>query len=233
MAEAVRLSVDRESETHAGTEIQRFGSFACRQLLQLVTRQLHANTTKSGFTAALSRVRGTGPGVSLSLLIRAIRVAYPRRLVFPFENSHFVGGAVLQLSEILDEDRDDAFLLLRFRPGAVDLPMHAHLHSCRCIIAIGGRGYFHITTQGIGNFDGSAIRTYAVRQRDVLTFKRGTIHTFSTTTKHLDLLSYHQPYIPLDAPDQYTLPAHICCPGIEAPASDAKITCDPAWSLLQ
>ncbi|MGE3182355.1 MAG: hypothetical protein AB7N71_12050 [Phycisphaerae bacterium] len=160
-------------------------------------------------------------------------MAFPRRLEFPFENSHFVGGAVLDLAEILNEDRNDAFLLLRFKPGAVDLPMHEHLDSCRCIIAIGGRGFFHVTDQQLHNFDGNAVRTYPVRQRDVLTFRRGTIHTFSTTVHHLDLLSYHQPYIPLDAPEQYTIPKHVCCPGLERRKMDATITCDPAWSLLQ
>lgn len=183
-------------------------------------------------TALLGRVRGTGPGVSFGLLARVIEVAYPAPLRTPFEGSTSVAGAVLDLRELLGRERGDAFLKLRFAARSVDLPMHAHETSDRFILVVRGRGFFHVSPDPLEAFTATSVRTVAVRERDVLVFPRGTVHTFSTTTKALHLLSYHAPHIPLDDPRQYTLPENVVCPGLRLKPTESGIMFDPAWNVL-
>lgn len=58
-----------------------------------------------------------------------------------------------------------------------------------------------------GEFSGADIRSTSIRVGDVLAFSRGVVHTFNTDSTALVLLSYHSPFIPLDDPRQYSLPA--------------------------
>src|SRR5262245_12151859 len=62
--------------------------------------------------ALLTRIRGTGPGVSFSALVERLRAEFPIPLESPFEESENVAGAVLEASRLLDGDRTDALLLL-------------------------------------------------------------------------------------------------------------------------
>lgn len=202
------------------------------RLSVLAQRQLDRLRSASCSGARLATLRGTGPGISLRTMVAALRTAYSPRLVSPFENSRFVGGAILRLDSLLGATRNDAFLWLRFRAGAVDLPMHAHLHSCRCLFVIGGRGFFHVSPQSLSTFDGKDVRSVAVRRRDVVAFRRGTMHTFSTADHALEMLSYHDPFVPLDNPGQYSLPAVCSLPGADGMNLSVELLCDPGWSIL-
>lgn len=155
----------------------------------------------------LARLRGNGPGVSFSDRINTIEQAFPLRLRFPFEGSPRVGGAVWNTRDLLGPDHADSVAKLRWKPGASDLPMHTHRHSDRFIVVLKGRGFFHHTDQGCGDFDGSRVSTIAARERDVFIFTRGTVHTFSTDRHAMTLISCQLPYLPFDHQDQYTLPA--------------------------
>lgn len=183
-------------------------------------------------TALLGRIRGTGPGVSFRLLVQTMEVAYPAPLRSPFEGSHCVAGAELPLCEILDPSRDDSFLRLRFDAGSVELPMHTHEISDRFIMVVRGRGFYHVSSSTLEEFHADTVHTVAVRTRDVLIFPRGTVHTFSTTTEPLHLLSYHAPHVPLEDPRQYTLPNEIVCPGLTMRPEDSTIVFDPAWNIV-
>lgn len=185
-----------------------------------------------GHTALLGRVRGTGPGVSFGALVEAIKTDFPVRIASPFEGSTQVAGGVLLPSQAGLQNREDGFLFLRFEAGARDLPMHTHECSERLIYVLEGRGFFHISSQNVQAFDGKIMRHVPIRSRDVLLFKRGTVHTFSTEREPLWLLSYHGPFIPLEDPNQYTLPRIRVLPADRVARSDSRIACDPAWSRL-
>ncbi len=195
------------------------------------TASLHAAFTPMP-RAVIGRVRGTGPGVSFGAMVDAIQESFPTALHSPFEGSHSVAGGVLLPEQAQLDDRDDGFLFLRFDAHSRDLPMHTHEFSDRLIYVLKGRGFFHVTPEDSPSFDGRHIRHVPVRSRDVLLFKRGTLHTFSTGPDPLFLLSYHAPFIPLDSPRQYTLPDRIVLPAETADVAESRITCDPAWSRL-
>lgn len=216
----------------------RLGAVALRaaaDVAQTGVRRMHALIEEGGLarrTALIGRIRGTGPAVSFGLLTQAIEVAFPAGLRSPFEGSHHVGGAVLPLAELLQEDRTDGFLRLRFSVEAKDLPMHVHEHSDRFIYVLGGRGFFHVSPEPPETFTAANVRHIPVRSRDVLVFPRGTIHTFSTAAKPLQLLSYHWPYIPLNDPRQYTAPSPIVFPAVIADGTASQVRCDPAFSVV-
>lgn len=156
----------------------------------------------------LGRIRGSGPGVSFRAMVDRLEQAYPLRLRFPFEGSERVGGAVWMPAEVLGEAGHPAAIAkLHWRAGADDLPMHIHEHADRFIVVLEGRGFFHWTHQRAGEFDGSAVKTIAARERDVFVFRRGLVHTFSTDAESMTLLSVQSPFLPFDAPEQYALPA--------------------------
>ena len=183
-------------------------------------------------TLLLGRVRGTGAGVSFGKIVSDMEGSDPPRLVSPFEGSHSVAGAVIEGRVWADPARDDAFLKLRFAAGSVDLPMHAHEQSDRIIFVLDGRGFYHVSAASLADFSGEDVLHVPVRERDVLMFPRGTIHTFSTDGHALDLLSYHAPFVPLDDPTQYTVPAKHVLPARLLDRSQARVTCDPAWTCL-
>ncbi len=182
--------------------------------------------------AALSRVRGTGPGASFGRLVDLLERDHPRQLRGPFEDSPNLSGAVWDARGELGLDLDAAFMKLRFEPGCRDLPLHSHEHSDRFIIVLEGRGYFHVSAEPVDRFTGERVQTVPVRSRDVLAFTRGVVHTFSATTEPLVLLSGHLPFLPLEEPEQYTLPGLIVRPADLPGSPDAVPAFDPAWNLL-
>ncbi len=201
------------------------------QQAESYTATLQANDKHSP-KAILGRVRGTGPGVSFGSLVDAIRSAFPVEMESPFEGSSNVAGGVLLPAEAGIHDRNDGLLFLRFGANTTDLPMHTHEHSDRFIYVLEGRGFFHVTHENVSEFDGHKVRHVPVRSRDVLLFKRGTVHTFSTGAEPMLLLSYHSPLISLTDPRQYKLPNRAILPPEIIDTSRSRITCDPAWSCL-
>ena len=181
--------------------------------------------------AVISRIRGTGPGVSFGEHVVALEAAHPITLRAPFEGARSVAGGVWDCRALLGSACTDAFLKLRFEHGSTELPMHCHPNSDRWIAVLEGRGFFHVTDEPIDRFTGVDVRTVPVRSRDVLMFKAGTVHTFSTHTEPLVLLSYHSPYVPLNSPEQYALPKRRWS-GAEASTGAARVACDPAWTVL-
>jgi hypothetical protein len=182
--------------------------------------------------AMIGRVRGTGPGVSFGALVESIRSTFSIEMNSPFEGSHNVAGGVMLPEQGGMAGRDDGFLFLRFAAGTSDLPMHTHENSHRLIYVLEGRGFFHVSPGSPSEFTGEKITHVPVRTRDVLLFRQGTMHTFSTDSEALSLLSYHAPFIPLADADQYTIPERCIYPAHAIDASQSKITCDPAWSAL-
>ncbi len=182
--------------------------------------------------AFLGRIRGTGPGVSFTALVDAIREAHPVSLQSPFEGSSTVAGAVLHPRELIHADRNDAMLLLRFAAASADLPMHSHEHSERFIYVVSGRGYFHVSDDDVTRLAPSDIRHVPVRARDALLFRRGTVHTFSTDREPLLLLSYHGPYVPLNDPAQYTIAQPKTCPASLMNPTHSAVSFDAAWTRL-
>lgn len=179
----------------------------------------------------MTRVRGTGPGVAFGDVVRALETA-PHTWSTPFENSANVSGAVIRGAEVSGPERSDAFLLLRFEPGAKDLPLHLHADSDRFIFTIGGRGFFHLSPDPLNRRIGRRIRHIPVRDRDVLMFRRGTVHTFSTAEHPLLLLSYHSPYVPLEDARQYAPTQPPEYPAEFLRGHPARVSFDPAWSVL-
>lgn len=171
---------------------------------------------RDGKRAAVGRLRGNGPGISFRQAVEQWEREHPVKLAYPFEANERVGGAVWpgtlinpsfsDVSPSKGTSRGGGMMKLRWETRADDLPMHSHEHSDRCIIVLDGRGFFHVTDQQADEFTGDLVRTVAARERDVFVFKRGTVHTFSTTDHPMVLLSCHLPFIPLDDPKQYVLP---------------------------
>lgn len=182
--------------------------------------------------AATGRIRGTGPGVSFTSAIAALERSWPIKLKFPFEGSARVGGAAWPACELLGPEEDGAAVKLRWEPGADDLPMHTHTTSDRFIVVLEGRGYYHVSEQTVEAFDGSGVRTIAARPMDVFAFTRDVVHTFSTgPDEGMTLLSIHLPFVPLDDPRQYALPAFRWTAGEHLDASASRITAG-GWSPL-
>jgi hypothetical protein len=182
-------------------------------------------------SALVTRVRGTGPGVSFGSLIEVLR-SLPLEWICPFEGSENVSGAVVSGADLLGVERTDGFLFLRFAPGTQDLPLHIHPSSDRFIFAVGGRGFFHLTADPLDSIEPTRVNHMPVRDRDALMFRRGVVHTFSTAEHELLLLSYHQPYVDLDDPGQYTVSNPPMTPRQFLAGNTSKISFDAGWSIL-
>ncbi len=182
--------------------------------------------------AAVGAVRGTGPGVSFGALVAALEREEPRVMQAPFENTASISGAVWESASLIGPDDRSALLKLRFEKGTDELPLHAHLASDRVIFVLGGRGFFHVSPEPIEAGSDRSIQSIAVRPRDALVFTRGVVHTFSTPTEPLELLSFHEPFIPLDDPDQYTVAAGTDLKELLRRQGPPMIACVPAWTLL-
>ena len=140
---------------------------------------------------------------------------YPLELQSPFEGVDTVAGAVWMGSDLFGEDCDDAIMKLRFAAGTYELPLHTHDRSDRVIVVLKGRGLFHFTNQSHAKFKGEGVTSTAVEPGVVLVFTRGLLHTFSSPSEPLYLLSYHAPFIPLDDGAQFSLPDIRWIPGEE------------------
>jgi len=182
--------------------------------------------------AVLSRIRGTGRGVSASRLFAELEREHPITLRSPFEGSDRVGGAVWHVGEILGNGSTSAVAKLRWDSGAVDLPMHVHDYSDRFIIVASGRGYFHVSDEGIDRFTGQRVRTVPARERDVFLFSRGVVHTFSTDDEPMVLFSCQLPFLPFGDPKQYRLPSVRWTAAENKDDGPATIGCDAAWTPL-
>jgi mannose-6-phosphate isomerase-like protein (cupin superfamily) len=182
-------------------------------------------------------VRGTGPGVSFRETIAQLERDHPISLTFPFEGSERVGGAVWPMlagpvGTQVPPAGVPALAKLQWLAGADDLPMHAHTHSDRFIIVLEGRGFFHVSGQSADEFDGTDVRTIAARERDVFLFSRNTVHTFSTSTHDMTLLSVQVPFIPFDDPAQYTLPKYRWTARTHLDACNSRIVIPSGWTQL-
>ena len=183
-------------------------------------------------TAVMGTVRGNGPGVSFSELAGILERDHPIEIQYPFEGSEHVGGAAWLGSELLGKTETAGVAKLHWKAGAGDLPMHTHETSDRLIVVLEGRGFFHCSDQTVERFDGSDVRTIAARERDVFVFTRGLVHTFSTTDSGMTLLSCHLPYLPLDDPAQYRLPACRWTAGDPATSPAEPLVTLGRWSSL-
>ena len=205
----MQISPSREHELEFSCAPLASGTSALSALLTLAQTSLSEIPARLGVPArfaATGRMRGTGPGVSFSRSIEALERDHPIELKFPFEGSAHVGGAAWLASDLIAKGDPSALAKLHWKAGADDLPMHTHTRSDRFIVVLKGRGFFHISGQPIGTFDGSDVRTIAAREGDVFLFTRDVVHTFSTAEHSMTLLSCHLPYIPLDDQEQYALP---------------------------
>lgn len=164
------------------------------------------------FTAAASKIESLRaevgserPRVSFGrmeagkLFFRA-QERYAVELVAGFEGNPRVAGGALRGSEVARSERNDALVLLEFRAGAVDLPLHVHEHSARCIVVAEGCGFFHYVAHA-----GGKVRARTVSAGDTITFLRGVIHTFAAPKSALRLLSYHAPFFDLGDPRQWSV----------------------------
>jgi|GEM_PF-2355365 len=200
--------------------------YTCNSLLQTAARSINA-LEQSERMLSLGRIRGTGPGVSFGSFIDHLNIAYPLKLEFPFEDSERVGGAFWDCRSILGDPKIKATITkLKWLNHAQDLPIHAHEQADRFIVVTDGRGFFHWSDQSIEDFDGSSIQTIAARDRDVFVFRRGLMHTFSTTEHDMTLLSIQSPFIPFHDPRQYRVPAHQWTHGHDLQSTTSQIMCD-------
>jgi len=177
-----------------------------------------------------TRIRGTGPGVCFGRLVELMESGLGLKWESPFEGSVHVSGAALPASEILQEERDDGFLFLRFNAGTDDLPLHVHPESDRFILVIGGRGFFHVSADSPGAVAIDSIRNVPARDRDAFMFQRGTVHTFSTAGHPLTLLSYHRPFVPLCDSAQYELTQPHLLPKEFLRGVRGNVSFDAAWT---
>lgn len=202
-------------------------------LLELATRGLAALDRQRDEQplAVVSRMRGTGRGVSLSRLFDQLDRDHPVKLESPFEGSEYVSGAVWHSETITGAPSPMSIAKLRWKAGALDLPMHVHEHSDRFIIVRRGRGYFHVSDEPVDGFTGKRVRTIPARERDVFMFSRGVVHTFSTDREDMELISCQSPFLPFDHPDQYRLPAFRWTAGEFGDPYPVTVACDPGWMV--
>lgn len=165
-------------------------------------------------------------------LVEELERAYPIELLYPFEGSDRVGGAVWVARDLLGNESTTSVAKLRWDSRATDLPMHVHDLSDRFIIVVKGRGFFHVSDESAEEFTGKSVRSIPARERDVFLFRRGTVHTFSTDAEPMTLLSCQLPFLPFDDPRQYRLPKVRWTAKEFRDSYAAGIACDPAWSVL-
>jgi mannose-6-phosphate isomerase-like protein (cupin superfamily) len=198
-------------------------------------RELDAAVARGEINARVAlntRIRGTGPGVAFGDLVRRLGEVPGLKWQTPFEGSSNVSGAALPGDQVLGRSRDDGFLFLRFAPATGDLPLHTHPDSDRFIFVVGGRGFFHTTGEAMDAIQTESLVHVPARDRDVLMFRRGTVHTFSTAAEPLELLSYHRPFVALDDPAQYEVSAPPLTPNVFLRGLRATVSFDAAWNAL-
>lgn len=194
--------------------------------------ELKQRINSTGPAAMLSKIRGTGRGVSFTRLVGELERAHPLTLEYPFEGSDRVGGAVWIARDVIGGNSTTSVAKLCWDSRAMDLPMHVHDHSDRFIIVLKGRGFFHVTDETPEEFTGRQVRSIPARERDVFLFSRGTVHTFSTDAEPMVLLSCQLPFMKFDDPRQYRLPQVRWTAKEHSDSYPAGIACDPGWSVL-
>lgn len=225
--DGLRLSL-HDDERPLGTRVLDGLSAMAERAVAGLNRDASGRQT----VALVSRLRGTGRGASSTRLFAEMERAHPVVLRSPFEGSDRVSGAVWNVGEILGNGRTCAVAKLRWEAGADDLPMHVHDHSDRFIIVASGRGYFHVSDEPFDEFTSEGVRTVPARERDVFLFSRGVMHTFSTDSEPMVLLSCQLPFLPFDDPRQYRLPVHRWTAAEHREDGPATIGCDAAWTVL-
>ena len=212
ITETFQVLTDRIPSRRWNADLAQLFEF-CRNLTCSLNAEIQAGRLpqRSCVKSALASVQSFDQAAFTEL--QSLRQDYPIELQAPFEGVASISGAVWKGSELYGSNRDDAVLKLRFDAGTRDLPMHSHEDSDRVIVVVDGAGVFYVSSEPVGQFSGADIRSASVRVGDVLAFSRGVVHTFNTDSTALVLLSYHSPFIPLDDPRQYMLPAQRCCPG--------------------
>jgi len=224
----VRVGIDLDSRQARSSGIETLR--ALLSLAESMLTELRRNSSHP--TAVTTRIRGTGPGVSFGDTVASLEREHPIDLVYPFEGSDHVGGAVWRGDQLLGPAYGASLAKLRWEPGADDLPMHVHEHSDRFIVVLEGRGFYHVTDQRAHNFDGSRVRTVAARERDVFCFTRGVVHTFSTDRHPMTLLSVQTPFLHFDDPAQYTLPDFRWTAAEHLDPRESRISLLDGWTLL-
>lgn len=232
-AEAVslgRIEVPRDGVGSGGDALLSLFQF-CREVVSALHGRIAARDLPD-LVALSGRIRGTGPGVSFGNLVTEAERTHPLIVHSPFEGEDCVSGAVWDAKDLIDDRGTDGIVKLRFEAGATTLPMHTHEGSARFIIVLEGRGFYHASDEPLDRFTGTQVRTIAVRERDAVLFTGGVVHTFSAFDSPLVLLSYHSPFIPLDDPRQYTLPAVRWTAKDALRRNGARVLVDDAWSVL-
>lgn len=85
-------------------------------------------------------------------------------------------------------------LLIRF-PAGLDLkhlPLHYHPQSHRRVAVLSGNGHFYIHRE-----DG-AVDKFNVSRGDIVSFMRGSVHTFTSADEEMRVLAVHDPFQWLD-----------------------------------
>jgi len=228
------MSLAQTKHRDASEAVISFGSEGPISLASLLgTFRIGLDAMKgSGSLAAVSRVRGTGPGASFSGLIETISHQHPLHMQRPFEGCESIAGGVWEGRALVSPEDPDALLVLRFDPDARDLPVHQHALSDRLIVVLEGRGFFHVTGEAPGEFDRQDVRTTAVRERDVIAFRSGVLHTFSTAQHGMTLLSFHRPYVPLEDEGQYAIPPRRWTAREHLPLDAGEVVLEPSWRQL-
>ena len=138
--------------------------------------------------------------------------AKPIEVRSPFEGSESIAGGAWLGRQHFGRHPDAALAKLCFSAGAVDLPMHSHEHSDRFILVLEGEGRFHHAPGAVDGFTGEGVQSVVVRAGDLVLFRRGLVHTFSSPNRTMTLLSWHSPYISFDDARQFKLPRMRVCP---------------------
>lgn len=199
-------------------------------LAERAVRGLHG--ASPGPVAVVSRLRGTGRGISSSALFDALERDHTITPVAPFEDSQRVAGAVWRGDQILGPSSKAAVARLIWAADARDLPMHVHDQSDRFIVVRKGRGFFHVSDETCEAFTGQRVRSIPARERDVFLFARGVVHTFSTEREPMELLSCQLPFVPFDEPEQFRLPGYHWTAAKHRDNYTAGVACDAAWTVL-
>lgn len=158
-------------------------------------RRVLTEMEAGGVALGLGRLHG----IEAAQWLEEIDALHPVEMRSPFEGCDDVAGGVWS------GEGEDGILRLRFSPGASELPAHVHEFSDRVLVAVEGTGCFHASRQDLASFSGE-VESWGVGPGSVIAFRRGLVHTFNAGPDGLTLLSFHDPFFPLDDARQYTLP---------------------------
>ena len=161
------------------------------------TKQALATLRWPNFTIGWGKLAPTSVEILANVVGRA-RQEHPIQFESPFEGSTFISGGVWDC-----KGANDAIVPLEFAVGCNDLPPHIHRYSDRLILILGGKGTMHYMSDASDTFIERDFSAREISTGDLIVFMRGAIHTFSTDQESLHMLSYHDPFVPLDDSTQY------------------------------